>query len=275
MQILKFIRPALLGLLLLTALPGHAAAAALVELVYDREVPPQARANIEKAIDTVADLLTKHNLILRDKITVIVTADLESYTQARMLFLKEPRATAAERAKYSGGVSAGSKPIIIVRGSAALNTSPAEAFRVLPHEIFHQVQHQYGHTKTVSWLTEGTPEVFQFVVREAAGLEKVSDNIRAAEQRIRQADDIPDARQLASYDYNTWHTLMQKYPVYPMAVLMTYKLIQDNGFENVVFFYQMLHNGTPVDKAFHAAFRAPMAWFLSDMNEYFSRLRSK
>jgi len=263
----------LVFLLALLAMPSPAFAAEWVKIVYDREVPALARANIEKAVGTVADLLAKHNLVLRDQVTVLVTADAESYIQARMLYLKEPRAVAEKEAKYTAGVSAVGKPLIILKGSPALNTSATEAFRVLPHEIFHQVQSQYGQAQTAIWLTEGTPEVFQFVAREAAGLEKVSDNIRAAEQRIRQAPAIPDARQLASYDYHVWDAMMQKYPVYQMAVLMTYKLIQDNGFENVVFFYQLLHSGTPADRAFLAAFKVPMAWFLSDMNEYFAGLR--
>jgi hypothetical protein len=67
---------------------------------------------------------------------------------------------------------------------------------------------------------------------------------------------------------------MQHYPIYAMSVVMAYRLIQDNGFENVVFFYQLLHSGSNPDNAFVAAFRVPMAWFLSDMNVYFDRLRS-
>ena len=69
---------------------------------------------------------------------------------------------------------------------------------------------------------------------------------------------------------------MQHHPIiYSMAEVMAARLVQDNGFENIVFFYQLLHNGTDRDKAFMAAFRVPMAWFLSDMNDYFDRLRSK
>ena len=68
--------------------------------------------------------------------------------------------------------------------------------------------------------------------------------------------------------------MMQKnYPVYDMAVLMADQLAQGNGFENIIFFYQMLHMGIDREKAFHAAFRVPMSWFLSDMNSYFTKLR--
>ena len=264
------------ALLLIAAFPAQSFASTWAEVSYDREVPLQTRQNLEKAVDTVADLLTKHHIVLPYKISIVVTADTESYIQARMLYGKEPRAKAEEQAKYSAGVSLGDKTIIILKGTPRLNTSPVESFRVLPHEIFHQVQNQYGKTGTVNWLLEGTPEVFQCVAREAAGFNTVNDCVRQAEQRICQAAAIPDTRQLANYNYHTYTSLVhQGYPVYEMSVVMAARLVQDNGFENIVFFYQLLHNGTDRDKAFMAAFRVPMAWFLSDMNDYFDRLRSK
>ena len=248
--------------------------ASWVNVVYDQEVPPQTRQNVQRAVDTTADLLTKYKITLSQEVTVVVTANEASYAQALMFYAKIPKDKAEAMAKYTGGESLGDKPMVILKGSPALQNSAVEVFRVLPHDLFHQVQRQYGHTQTVNWLVEGTPEVFQLVAREEAGLGKVADNIRLAENVIRLAKDIPDARQLANYDYKTWDALMQQYPIYQMSVVMAYKLIQDNGFENVVFFYQLLHGGSSPDKAFAAAFRAPMAWFLSDMNAYFDRIRS-
>ncbi|MCJ7664231.1 MAG: hypothetical protein MUO24_08315 [Desulfobacterales bacterium] len=263
------------ALLLIAAFPAQSFASTWAELSYDREVPLQTRQNLEKAVDTVADLLTKHHIVLPYKISIVVTADAESYIQALMLYAKLPRAKAEQAARNTAGESLGGKPIIIMKGTPRLNTVPVESFRVLPHEIFHQVQHQYGKTGTVNWLTEGAPEVFQCVARETAGFGTVNDCVRQAEQRIRQAASIPDARQLANYNYQTWTYLMPRYPIiYDMSVVMASRLVQDNGFENIVFFYQLLHNGTDRDKAFISAFRVPMAWFLSDMNDYFDRLRS-
>jgi hypothetical protein len=270
----NFLRIFFAIILLMAFFSAQSFAATWAEVSYDREVPPGTRQNIEKAADTVADLLTKHKIVLSDKISILVTADAESYIQARMLYAKETRAQAAERAKYSAGVSVGDRHIIIMKGTPRLNTVPEESFRVMPHEIFHQVQNQYGKTHIVNWLLEGTPEVFQCVAKEAAGFGTVNDCIGQAEQRIRQAASIPDVRQLANYNYQTWSSLMQRYPIYDMSVVMAARLVQDNGFENIVFFYQLLHNGTNRDKAFISAFRVPMAWFLSDMNDYFDRLRS-
>ena len=58
-----------------------------------------------------------------------------------------------------------------------------------------------------------------------------------------------------------------------MAVVMTYRLVGDNGFEKVLFFYQLLHNGSDPDKAFIIAFGVQMSDFLADMNDYFNKLR--
>ncbi|MDI6764760.1 MAG: hypothetical protein QME83_17295, partial [Thermodesulfobacteriota bacterium] len=78
------------------------------------------------------------------------------------------------------------------------------------------------------------------------------------------------------HNYKTWQSLaQQKYPVYQMAALMTYRLIGDNGFEKLIFFYQLLDNGSDPDKAFITAFGVQMYDFLADMNDYFNRLTTK
>ena len=149
----------------------------------------------------------------------------------------------------------------------------------MPHELFHQVQNQYSGVQTVSWLSEGPPELFKFMALDAAGIRRVTDSVKLAEQAIRRAATIPDTRQLGTNDYKTWQSLAQQgYPVYHMAVVMTYRLVGDNGFEKVIFFRQLLHNlhkGDNPDKAFVTAFGVQMSDFLADMNDYFNRLAQK
>jgi len=189
----------LVTLLLLAIFPVSAFAASWAEIIYDSEVPAQTRKNIASAVDTVADLLTQYNIALRYDIKVVVTADTESYIQALMFYNKDSRAKAEEVAKSSGGVSLNDRHILLIRGTSLLNTSPSEVYRVVPHELFHQVQNQYGKARTLNWLVEGTPEVFQFVAREKAGFGKVADFVRQAEQIVRQDSAIPDVRELANY----------------------------------------------------------------------------
>lgn len=261
--------------LLLALAPAAIVSAAWLDVSFEAEVPAQARTNVQRALDTTVDLLTKYKVVLSEPIQIIVTADIEGYIQARMFYFKEARPTAEQAAKISGGVSSNAKPLIIIRGSPRLNNDPQEAFRVIPHEVFHQVQRQYGRTRTVVWLSEGAPEAFQMVARETAGFGQSSEFLKQAEQRVRKAAVIPDARELATENYAVWTDFMQKgLPVYPMAVLMARQLSQENGFENILFFYQLLHQGVARDKAFLAAFRVPMSWFLTDMNAYFAKLRT-
>ncbi len=112
---------------------------------------------------------------------------------------------------------------------------------------------------------------------EIAGIRSLKDSVQLTEKVIRtRAAKIPDTRQLASYDYKTWESLgLQRYPVYDMAALMTYRLVGDNGFEKVILFYQLLHNGSDPDKAFITAFGVQMSDFLADTNDYFNRLTQK
>ncbi|HEX9949836.1 MAG TPA: hypothetical protein VGB29_06735 [Thermodesulfobacteriota bacterium] len=103
------------ALLLIAAFPAQSFASTWAEVSYDREVPLQTRQNLEKAVDTVADLLTKHHIVLPYKISIVVTADAQSYVQALMLYDKLPRAKAVEKARISAGESLGDKHMIIMR----------------------------------------------------------------------------------------------------------------------------------------------------------------
>jgi len=258
-----------------------------VDLVYDQEVPSQTKENFQKAIDAVNALLTKYKIILSNPITIVViTNDAEKYIQTLMFYYNISRTLAEKKAKYSGGISSTEKPVIIIRwiptrqstpqGTSYPVNNPEEGFRALPHELFHQVQAQYTRVHTANWLEEGSAELFRWMAFEAAGIRRVTILSGKAEQAIRNAAKIPDTKQLASCDHTTWGSLNeQKYPVYPMAALMTYRLVGDNGFEKVILFYQLLHNGNDPDKAFITAFGVQMSDFLTDMNDYFNRLITK
>lgn len=251
-----------------------AGAVILAELVYDANIPPSTQRYVAKAVDTVDNLLSKYKVVLSNKITIVVTTDTEGFIQALMLYDNESRADAEKHAEISKGGSIGLKSIIIVRGSPKLNSYPGEAVRVVSHEVFHQVQYQGNKVKQIPFLEEGSAELFSLEALESARIIGTVDKTihEAAEKKIREAPAIPDVRELA-YHPNI-NPLMQKgYPIYPMSVVMAYRLVQDNGFESIILYYQLLQNGTDPDKAFLTAFRVTMASFLSDMNTYFAKLR--
>ena len=258
-----------------------------VDITYDQEVPSQTKENFQKAFDVAKALLTKYKVVLSNPITIVViTNDAEKYIQALMFYYNTSRTLAEKKAKYSGGISSSKKPVIIIRwiptrqstgkGTSYPVNNPEEGFRALSHELFHQVQAQYTRVHTAKWLEEGSAELFRWMAFEAAGIRRVKNCAGKAEQAIRNAAKIPDTRQLASCDQTTWDSLNeQKYPIYPMAALMTYRLVGDNGFEKVILFYQLLHNGSDPEKAFITAFGVQMSDFLTEMNDYFNRLTTK
>ncbi len=79
--------------------------ASWVNVVYDPDLPAQTRQNVQLAVDTTADLLTKYKITLSQEVTVVVTADAASYVQALMLYAKIPQAEAEKSAKFTGGKS--------------------------------------------------------------------------------------------------------------------------------------------------------------------------
>lgn len=263
----------LITLLMMAVFSAHASAASWAELIYDAGVPPKTRENVGRAVNAVDEQLTQYQISLRYNIKIVVTADYDSFLKEWMRYGEMSRAEAEEGVKGSAGASVGNKPIILIRGRSALNENPEEAFRLLPHEIFHQLQSQ-GYGKTlVPWLTEGSADFFMLGVLDTAGFGKVNDFIHGAEDRICQAPAIPDVRELADYNYPSYTSLAQEgYPVYEMSAVMVARLVQDNGFEKIILFYQLLHKGTARDKAFLTAFRLPSAQFLNEMNAYFANL---
>jgi hypothetical protein len=276
------------AIILLVLIPAFSTAWAVSwgTLVYDTEVPIETKENLQKAVDTVDQLFTKYKIVLSTPITMVVAGnDAESYIRAQMVYGHQSRAAAEQATKLiTLGVSV-EQPLVIIRYYPMRQLTPQgtsyqvhnleEGFTILPHEVFHQVQKQYGRRYMVNWLVEGPPDLFRFIAEETAGIRSVTDSVQRIERAIRRAAVIPDAKQLASYDYKDWISLMQqKYPVYSMAVLMTYRLVEDKGFEKLINFYQLLHDGKDPDKAFIAAFGMPMSKFLADMNDYFNKLRS-
>lgn len=252
---------------------ASAAQRSWIQIHYDPEVSAQTRNHIENAVDLVADMLTEYKLTLMQKITVIVTSDKESYFKALVAYgqtMEKAKATA----EHTAGISFSNKSIILLKGSPALHASRNEVFRVLPHEVFHQVQTQFGHQTTATWMMEASPELFQLLARERAGLEKMQDGINRAATRIFKAKSIPSAQQLMSTNYDTFSSLShQGFPVYEMSLLMLYHLTTKDQFEPVLQYYRLLNSGMKPENAFVALFRKPQLVFAMEMDNVFSTLR--
>ena len=241
---------------------------------YDPDVPAQTRVHVEAAVDLVADMLTEYKLPLRNPITVLVTADAATYEKLLLQYGYSAEVS-RKTAQFSSGVSLGNRPIILLKGTSALHTKRDEVYRVLPHEVFHQVQSQFGRQTTASWMVEAAPELFQVIAREKAGLEEVKLSLAKTAMRVFSAKSIPSAQQLMTPNYADFSALSrQGYPVYQMSLLMLHHLTGPD-FEAVLQYYRLLNQGMSADKAFVALFRRPQAIFAAEMDQYFAKLREK
>ena len=241
---------------------------------YDPDVSAQTRTHVEAAVDLVANMLTEYKLPLRNPITVLVTADAATYEKLLLQYGYSAEVS-RKTAQFSSGVSLGNRPIILLKGTSALHTTRDEVSRVLPHEVFHQVQSQFGRQTTASWMVEAAPELFQVIAREKAGLEEVKLSLAKTAMRVFSAKSIPSAQQLMTPNYADFSALSrQGYPVYQMSLLMLHHLTGPD-FEAVLQYYRLLNQGMSADKAFVALFRRPQAIFAAEMDQYFAKLREK
>ena len=253
---------------------AQAAERSWLRVQYDPDVSAQTRTHVEAAVDLVANMLTEYKLPLRNPITVLVTADAATYEKLLLQYGYSAEVS-RKTAQFSSGVSLGNRPIILLKGTSALHTKRDEVYRVLPHEVFHQVQSQFGRQTTASWMVEAAPELFQVIAREKAGLEEVKLSLAKTAMRVFSAKSIPSAQQLMTPNYADFSALSrQGYPVYQMSLLMLHHLTGPD-FEAVLQYYRLLNQGMSADKAFVALFRRPQAIFAAEMDQYFAKLREK
>lgn len=259
--------------LLTAATPALAAERSWVRVTYPPDALQGLRDNVEACLDTVADLLGEYRIYLPQTVTVVVTADHEGYVRALMSY-GYTREAAEKTAHHSSGISLSLRPVILLKGTDALKSNRQEVYRVLPHELFHQVQRQWGRLDTVNWMVEAAPELFQIKAADRAGIIPAAVNIAYQQQRVIRAKAVPSARQLGSKDYKTFSALSaQGYPVYAMSTLMLHRLVEDGGFDKIVYYYKLLHHGGDPDRTFLSVFNVPMAWFLGEADKYFTTLR--
>ena len=253
---------------------AQAAERSWLQVHYDPDVAAQTRTHVESAADLIADMLTEYRLPLRQPITVLVTADQATYEKALLQFGFSAE-KARQTAQHTAGVSLGNRPLILLKGTPALQNSRAEVFRVLPHEVFHQVQNQFGRQTSANWMVEAAPELFQIFAREKAGLEELAPALGKTAFRVFVANSIPSAQQLMSYQYEEFAALArQGHPVYQMSLLMLFQLT-NKDFEPVLQYYRLLNQGMKPDSAFVALFRRPQSMFATEMDQYFAKLREK
>jgi hypothetical protein len=102
---------------------------------------------------------------LNHKVFVILTDNDADYAKAIEHYSNSNYEQVQQAAETTAGISLYNKPIVILRGTKVLENYPIEAKKVLPHEIFHQVQYSYGvnSKNTPEWFLEGSAEFFRYL----------------------------------------------------------------------------------------------------------------
>lgn len=236
-------------------------------LVDKGDHPPKpVMDEVWKSIRVTGDLFARYKLILPEIVTIRVATTQESYARALTHYFNYPPAQAASMAKLSAGVSAHGRPLVVLNGHYSGGFSST-----LPHEMFHQAQRQLATVNTPTWITEGSAELFEKLAMHQAGKGVYSQYIQGVRARLRQAGALPSVHQLV----NDWAAMFQQGKggvIYNMATLMVWYLADQQGFDGVVYYYQLIHQGTSPDEAFLAAFHVTPALFYQDFQANLPRL---
>lgn len=260
-------------LLVLVLFPLPSSGADWVKVTYEPTVPSITRGYVETAISLSNELLAQNGLLPSEMISVFVSNGAEGYVDLLVKYGGIDKERAKEQAKRSEGVSVTSGPIVLIKGSSWIHTNQVGACWIVPHELFHQVQRQYGENKASIWIREGFPEVFRFMVTERAGLFSLQESLSKVENIVRKTKQIPDIRMLATSNYSTFRELnKQHYPAYSLSTLLAAQLVKQKGFSSVAKFYHLLGNGSSEGTAFHEAFGMPMDTYMSSMAPYLKGL---
>jgi hypothetical protein len=221
---------------------------------------------VTRSLRVTGELFTRYKLILPEIVTIRVATTQDSYARALMHYLKASPAQAAELAKLSAGVSIHSYPVVILNGHYSNGFAST-----LPHEMFHQAQRQLATVNAPTWITEGSAELFEKLALHQAGRGVYSQYIRSVKQRLRQEGSLPTVRQVVS-DWAAMFKQGKGGVIYNMATLMVWYLADQQGFDGVVYFYQLMHQGVAQDEAFLSAFHVTPALFYEDFQANLPRL---
>ncbi len=249
-----------LGCLLMVCQPVASAAQWYTLRVDKGNHPPQpVMDEVYLSIRMTGDLFTRYKLILPEIVTIRVTTTADSYARALSYYLKSSPAQASQLAKLSAGVSTHAYPLVILNGQYS-----NQFISTLPHEMFHQAQRQLANIVQVpTWLTEGSAELFGKLALHQANRGVYSQYIRGVKMRLRQAGTLPNVRQVVS-NWDAMFKQGQGGVIYNMATLMVWYLADQQGFEGVVYYYQLIHQGVAVDEAFLNAFHVTPSLFYQD-----------
>lgn len=269
-MIRRLVSTIILFIFLLFAPLNDVARADIYNLIIRPGVTQNEIDNINLALNTASEMIKYYGFVLNERITVVLTRDKEDYKNALIEYLNYSASLAEKEAAITGGESSRKTALIIIRGSERLNKYRAEAFRILPHEIFHQIQRQYGRQQNVPiWFEEGTPEAFRYIAQVKAGITSkeiaFQDPLARLNIYVKTTHNLlPDPETLND---STWRDCMSKgIPVYPLATLMVLHLTGDN-FTKIQEVYKLMHKNMSWNRAFNEVFNVTPNDFYKEVME--------
>ncbi len=213
---------------------------------------------------------------------IIVAPDEASYAQVLQRELVMMPEQAIRTAKSSSGLSAGSKPIVVinVQGTRA---SVYDRIGVLTHEMFHQMQRQLIGSQMITphfqsptaiapheWLVEGSARMAENLIHQWMGEGSLVTLRHNLINTLAYAKLKADPLQLQ--DHTAWQSLVEQrlYP-YETATLMTDYLMQKTGNQAVLNYFALLGTTANRDTAFQLAFGVKQTQFIADFKDYLAR----
>ncbi|MCK9265562.1 hypothetical protein M0P98_01555 [bacterium] len=246
-----------------------------LKLTYTPGVTKAIRENTQRVVNILTELFIKYKLTLDEPITVIVTANTQSFIKSIASISKVSEDVVAKDIGSSLGVSLSNQKTIIIRGGNYNHvTGIRDLHDVFAHESFHQILDKFSRIKPAYfWIEEGSAEYFRLVALEEAKLDSIGTQISLVERNVRNAPSLPNTHQLSNYmDFQNLR-LNSNIPIYNMSLLMVYNLIEKRNFGKVISFYRLIDTGMPQDKAFYLAFGKQASSFMDEMNIYFKTLK--
>lgn len=229
--------------------------------------------NITLAInDTVQFFSDKYQLVLKNRMLIILVPDEKTYASVLQKDFGHPPAKAKKLARISGGIAKDAKGQYMMAVKAY--KSKTSVMRYICHEMVHWYQLQVEAKKApqIKWLHEGAANVIAYYIIDQNKKGYLQKSREGCLKTIKNANSVPSLRQL--YSRNDWTTaMMGKYGskvIYAKATLAVLTLAQQKGYEQVFRYFLNLkkHNHA---QAFELTFGLNLHEFEKEMDQKFGK----
>jgi hypothetical protein len=203
----------------------------------------------ENTVRTVAAVIVRDlGLPLPETVTVYVYSSRQVFEQGLIADGQVSRVRAAELSDFAVGV--GKRRQLLLHHET--NVGRGEWVRLVAHELSHvaQIELAEGEGRAEQWLAEGMAEWVSFRVLERLRLDTVMRRRLVAIETVRDHPAVVKRR----LDLETLGTPRGLHPTYQLAYLLVDYLIERDGFDSVVGYFESFAKRVDRRRNFAAAF---------------------